>query len=217
VQRKNLSGFARLRAILWQRSLRLTEAWYLGRYGWYWRLRRHLARAFSTVDLHSTGRLENQGDIFGETPVLTLTKLLEVASALEPEHPRRFVDLGSGRGLLPLAASFLGYEAYGFEKEADWVGRAQTVAKNLGASVRFEAQDFLEVELPTPALFFTVGTAFPPQFKEELLQVFSGLGAESLIITGDWELPASFEGLWEGRLPVDWGVITFRVYRAPTM
>lgn len=215
MQRKNLSGFARLRAILWKRSLRLSEAWYLGRHRWYWRLRRHLASEFSKVDLHNTERLENQEDIFGETPVLTLKKLLEVAAALEPRHPRRFVDLGSGRGLLPLAASFLGYEAHGIEKEVDWVGRAQTVAKRLGASAQFEAQDFLEVKLPTPSLFFTVGTAYSPELKEALVEIFSGLGKDSLVITGDWGLPASFERLWEGRLPVDWGVIMFRVYRAP--
>lgn len=214
-QRASLTGFARIRAVLWRRSLLLYESWVLRKHSWYRPLRRRLARAFGLVDLDAASRLVKESDIFGETPALTVATLLGVCERLRPEHPRVFVDLGSGRGLACLVAASLGYRSSGLEKEADWVLKAGKVARDLDLPAEFFAADFLDHEWPSPSLVFTVGTAYSSRLKEQLAQRFLALASGTLFLVGDWDLSAEFVPLWEGRLPVEWGVISFGLWQVP--
>lgn len=212
-QRARLKGFRRLRAILWPRSVRLVECLSLGHKGWYWKLRWSLFRGFSGIDPHAQERLDDQADIFGETPILTIVKLLELARGLVDVCPEHFVDLGSGRGTACFAAANLGFQALGLEKEKLWVERDQAISESLELSAEFRCQDFLRAAWPEPAVVFTIGTAFSPELRRDLGQRLGELPRESLVVTGDWDLGSGFEELWAGRLPVDWGTIQFRILR----
>jgi len=212
VQRANLKGFSRLKAVLWPRSVRIAEICSLGHFSWYWRLRWNLWRGFSGIDLHDSSRLSGVADIFGETPILTVVRLIELARRLAPGHAQYFVDLGSGRGTTCLAAAALGYRGLGFEKETDWAKRSNAVAGKLAQECRFVQADFLLEPWPKSCVVFVVATAFDEELRSRILQRFHDLDAGSLLIAGDWALPG-LEELWSGRLPVDWGVIPFALYR----
>ena len=212
VQRARLKGFARLRAIMWRRSLRLYEAWSLRHLSWPRGLRKKLDSQFANSALDDPGRCERPSDIFGETPILTLLKLLEVTDAVRPHHPTHFVDLGSGRGLSCLVAASLGYTALGYEKESDWCEKATLVSQQLSLNARFQAGDFFQHDWPSQAVYFLVATAFPQDLRDDLERRFLDLDSTSLFVVGDWSLSSDFDTLWQGRLPVDWGVIPFGVY-----
>lgn len=214
VQRARLSGFAKLRAIMWRRSLRLYEAWSLRHLAWPRVLRRKLALQFANSSLHDPERCQKPSDIFGETPILTLVKLLEVIDAVSPVHPAEFVDLGSGRGLTCLVAASMGYSALGYEKESAWCEKATLVSQQLSLSARFQDGDFFAHDWPSKAVYFLVATAFPQTLREELERRFLELDSGSLFVVGDWKLSSDFEALWQGKLPVDWGVIPFVIYRS---
>ena len=214
VQRARLTGFAKLRAILWRRSLRLYELWSLRHLAWPGPLRRKLALQFANASLDDPQRCEKPSDIFGETPIVTLVKLLEVVEAVWPGHPKDFVDLGSGRGLTCLAAAAMGYKALGYEKEKNWCEKASLVSQELGLGARFQEGDFFAHDWPGQAVYFLVATTFSEELREELERRFLELDSRSLFVVGDWSLSSHFETVWQGNLPVDWGVIPFGVYRS---
>jgi SAM-dependent methyltransferase len=212
VQRARLTGFARLRAIFWRRSLRLYEAWALRRRPWVRSLRKELRREFSSIDTDDASRLTQRADIFGETPILTVVKLLELAGGFGPT-PDVFWDLGSGRGTTCLTAANCGFRAIGIEKEADWVRRAENIAQRLNLQASFLCADFLEADWPRNAVVFVVATAFPSELRKSICERVASLEPGSLLIAGDWTGLEQLELLWQGPLPVDWGAIPFSLYR----
>lgn len=213
-QRASLRGFARLKAILWRRSLWLYQEWKLWGAPWYRPLTRALRRASANLDLFSKARVHGDADHFGETPILTMAHLLALAQACLPEPPSLFVDLGCGRGVTCLTAASLGWSAVGFEKEAAWVGAASRVASELALDARFESGDFLQREWPEVALYLVVATAFPEEMRAQLAPRLSALGRRAAVLTADWELPCDqFERLWGGTLPVEWGMADFALFR----
>lgn len=215
VNRAQLSGFARIRAILWRRSLRFWEAWTLGRHSWYWKLAWQTRRAFSGISFHEASRLEKDEDIFGETPLLTVVHLLKICRSLSPE-PSSFVDLGSGNGTPCFAADRMGFDAIGMEKEAAWVAACSEVAAALKWDCRFVCGDFLEQKWPSPAVYFIVATALGPELKNQLNERFENLDKNSFLIWGGDSPPQCLQTAWQGRLPVDWGIIDFRILTSGT-
>jgi precorrin-6B methylase 2 len=143
--------------------------------------------------------------------LLTVMSLLQLAKTMEP--PKEFLDLGAGRGGVTLAAACCGFQATGVELEADWVERARRVAERLQVPATFRKADFIETEWPDSAVVFVVATAFAPELRQAILEKVLGLADGSLLIAGDWTDIESLERYWTGRLPVDWGVIPFAVYR----
>lgn len=212
-QRSELKGFTRLRAILWSRSLQLTEMLELGHHGWYWKLKFQLWRGFRGLELHATDRVATSADIYGSTPLLTLVKLLELCRRQAPDHPRSFLDLGSGAGQLVLGAGCLDYSALGLEKETDWVQRAQKVAFQMGLEqCRFQSGDLFTDPWPQSGVVFTVATAFTPSQRAQLAERFRGLSADTLLVLGDMILEEGFTEITKVKLPVDWGIIPFGIY-----
>lgn len=211
LQRSRLRGFARLRAVFWKRSLRLYEWWALRDKAWAQELRRELAREFQGVDPDDPGRVSDSSKVFGETPLLTVMSLLQLAQTLDP--PEEFLDLGAGRGGVTLAAASCGFQATGVELEADWVERARRVAERLQVPANFRKADFMEIEWPESAVVFVVATAFASELRRSILEKVLGLAKGSLLIAGDWTDIEGLERQWTGRLPVDWGIIPFSVYR----
>lgn len=209
VQREQLRGFKRLRAILWSRSVKLWEAWSLTREGWYWSTVWQKQKAFAGISLYDRARVSGDEDIFGETPYLTTIRLLDICTGLNPGHPRCFVDLGSGNGTPCFAASHRGYQAYGYEKEQAWVDACNRVADSLKLNCEFKCVDFLLEDWASPAIYFVTGTAFCTELKARLWERFCSLQPGSLLILAGWEPPEEGEVLWKGRLPVYWGVIDF--------
>ncbi len=217
-QRAALRGFARFKAVLWRRSLWLYQGWKLWREPWYRSLVQGLGRASASLDLFASARVQAQGDVFGETPILTLRHLLAVAESHLPSCPSTFVDLGCGRGATCLTAACLGWQALGFEKETTWVEAARRVAASLeeaglASEARFEAGDFLQAEWPDEALFLVVATAYPSEMRDEIALRLSGQGQGTAVLTADWELPEEqFVLRWRGTLPVEWGLACFALW-----
>lgn len=145
--------------------------------------------------------------------MLTTIRLLEVAEAKGLGRPSLFVDLGCGRGVTCLTAASLGIPSLGLEQELAWVQAARTVADELGLPARFEAGDFLAADWPSEGLYFVVGTAYPDSMRDEIANRLGLLGIGK-VITGDWSLEGyGYQRLWDGPLPVDWGVARFGVWR----
>lgn len=213
-QRAHLKGFARLKAILWRRSLQLYQGWKLADQPWYPPLVRALKQTTGRLDLFAPERVKRAADVFGETPILTTVSLLRLTEDKLGRPPALFVDLGCGRGVSCLTAASLGITAQGYEQEPAWVQAARKTAAELGLPAAFEEGDFLQAEWPGQALYFIVGTAYPAEMREEIALRLSELGPEVAVITGDWSLPDEvFEPLWRGSLPVDWGIADFTLWK----
>ena len=209
-QRASLRGFARLRAILWRRSLRLYQGWKLADQSWYSPLVRALRQTSSGLDLFSADRVRQDADVFGETPILTTVRLLEFADS-HFGRVSQFVDLGCGRGVTCLTAASLGIPSVGFEREGAWVEAAQRAARQLDLPARFVAGDFMHADWPAEALYLVVATAYPEEMREEIAERLADLGA--CAITADWSLPEpTFRRIWQGKLPVEWGVADFALW-----
>ena len=214
LQRSRLRGFARLKAILWRRSLWLYQTYCLHGTEWYWPLLRALRAGPSQGHLFSRARVKTAADTFGETPILTTVRLLQAIESVYGPLPSPFVDLGCGRGVTCLTAASLGYASVGLEQEADWTVAAQKVADQLTLPAHFQAADLRTAEWPEGGTFLAVATAFPAEMREEILGRWLVQPRDrSLFVTVDWELPVQqFERLWGSRLPVDWGTAQFALW-----
>ncbi len=202
----------RLRAILWRRSLRLYESWYLADFSWHSPLKKAMASAFRKHNLDKQERVHRAADVFGETAILTVVHLLALLEDLVGAKPTLFVDLGCGRGTTCLTAACLGVPALGFEQEAEWVRAAERVVESLAVEASFQCGDFMEAVWPSEGAFFVVGTAYSEAMLEEISGRLSTLRPGSVVITGDWSLKSpGFEILWKGKLPVHWGIASFEI------
>ena len=196
--------------LAWNASICLYELLSLGehRAGW-WRMHRVLRRHFRGMDFDRMA-LEVQGPrpeslAYGETPTSSVLHLLK-HSGLAPG--RRFVDLGSGRGLTVFTACLAGFRASGLEYFAESVERSRLAAADLGLEVDFTVGDFLEAPWPAGDLYYLASSAFGERTRRRLAtRLTEELSAGTLVITLDWVLdPADFEGLNTLPIPVTWGV-----------
>lgn len=212
-QRASLTGFARVRAVMWRRSLRIFEWWRLRREPWFGPLRRELKREFAKMDTFEKERVKTPPDVFGETPILTIVTLLNTLAKLNITATPPFVDLGSGRGVTCLAAASQGWSALGFEQEYSWVRAAQEVARKLSLDAEFRAGDFTQQEWPEQGTFLVVATAFDDDLKATVSSRLRELEI-GVVITVDWALGVdAYNQVWQAPLPVDWGTAHFRIYR----
>jgi SAM-dependent methyltransferase len=199
----------------WACGLSLYELVSLGRHRWWWNLHWTVWREFRGLDIPATVQRhggENPGELaYGETPTVTLTRILELANL---PAGSRVVDLGAGRGLTVLACGLLGYQASGIELLPEYVERSRRAALRLAVGVDFLQGDMLELSWPAGELYLLNSTAFPKTFRDKLLRRLGGIKRKALIATYDWELPAeTFERMVSLRLPVTWGTVLCSVHK----
>jgi protein-L-isoaspartate O-methyltransferase len=182
-----------------------------GHCGWWWKLRWAVWREFRDLDIAAIVGGESADLSYGETPTVTLARILEVA---ELTPGARFVDLGAGRGVTVLAAALMGYSASGLEIVGEYVLRARRAAQRLAVEVEFRQQDFLQGEWPEGDLYLMNSTAFGEDMRDKLTERLRELGSQSMIVTYDWSLdPTHFEEQNALRLPVTRGTVMCRFFR----
>lgn len=175
-----------------------------------------MARHFLGSDPTGLARKHQQevtdGLAYGETPPVTVHRLLRLL--LEVPRGSTFVDLGCGRGLPVLTAASLGYPSLGVELLEGHLDAPRRVATALGLPATFLVGDFLDAPVPEGDVYLVASTAFPQSVRERLEQRLGRSNPGSLIVTQDWTLAGpEFQSGAEVRLPVDWGIATFRTYR----
>lgn len=165
-------------------------------------------REFRHLDLTTVVDRSFQEMSYGETPTVTLARLLELAK-LEPES--RILDLGAGRGGALLAAALMGYRVAGIEIVEEYVAGARRVATSLGLQIDFRTGDILQDKWPDADLVLLNSTAFPSQMRAQLAARLSKVNAT--IVTYDWELDGEhFQQTEALRLPVTRGTVLCRLY-----
>jgi SAM-dependent methyltransferase len=172
---------------------------------------------FLPLDIYLQGKPLNRpfGDFrFGETPWFTGRQLLAWAE-VGPEDV--FYDLGCGRGkMVFLAALDRGCRAVGIELLPGYVRIARKIAARLRLSrVRFERQDFSDVNLAEASVVFVAGSIFSPTTRtllEDLLEQLSP-GAQWLSVSWPTRHPA-LELVGQREFLFSWGrerVFRYRV------
>ncbi|MCA9795356.1 MAG: class I SAM-dependent methyltransferase [Candidatus Eremiobacteraeota bacterium] len=210
LQRSSLRGFARIRAILWERSLGFYEWLCLARFDWWWKLRKAVRAAFRDCDPIDLANRYYPELVYGETPAVTVYTLLD---SIELPAALRLVDLGCGRGWVSLTAASMGYSALGIDLVPEYLERARQVARQLDLAAEFVEGDLAELELPEGELYWVSATALPESVKQHLAQALSGRPAGTLVVCQDWSPGSPLERIWQVRLPVSFGVSTFEVWR----
>ena len=79
--------------------------------------------------------------------------LRELARVSEAEIPRSFLDIGTGSGILAIAAAKLGYspvDAFDFDPAAVRIARANARANGVAAKIRFSRADITRLPLHGP-------------------------------------------------------------------
>lgn len=139
-----------------------------GRSSWWWRLRWAMIRAWpGQTPLGVVRRegpdsgLSSEDLVYGETLPGTAFDLLE---ALEVGPRDVVVDLGCGRGVVPLVAGLVfGAQAVGLEALEGFVTRGRRTAEILGLdAVEFQKGDFRKGPLPPGTVYFLAGTCLQP-------------------------------------------------------
>lgn len=209
--------FGPLGSLSWNASIWLTEWARLRKEPWWWDLRRALKQEFADLDPHQlVQRLRGKQHIgslaFGETPCLSVLKILETAQL---EAGARLVDLGSGRGLPCLTASARGFPSLGLEYFAVYTERSTRIAKSLELPATFLSGNLLSRPLPPAQLYLISATAFPESFRAQLQQHLHQAPSNCWIVTQDWILDPPFVVTRMQQLPVSWGVARFVYHQKP--
>lgn len=210
VQRAGLRGFARIRAVLWERSLGFYEWFCLARFEWWWKLRRAMRQAFRDCDPIELANRYYPDLVYGETPPVTIYSLLD---SIELPAALRLVDLGCGCGWVSLTTASMGYSAVGVDLVPEYLERARQVAAQLGLAAEFVEADLAGLDLPEGNLYWVSATALPEPVKAHLAQALSARPVGTLAVCQDWSPGPPLERIWQVRLPVSFGISTFEVWR----
>lgn len=192
-----------------------------GRSSWWWRLRLALVRAWlgssplQVIAREGPGSGLGEGDlVYGETLPGTAFELLEL---LEVGPGDIVVDLGCGRGVVPLVAGLaFGARAVGLEALEGFVERGERTARALSLEkVSFQQGDFRVGRLPEGTAYFLAGTSLEPASWSAVTRrlaavAWPGVRAASLsqaLPEQDWEL------LGTRRMPFSWGPATVFLHR----
>lgn len=181
-----LTGFGNF---FYNAGLLTKEAFSLGLRPWWWKMR--LAGFFlylkdppHRVILREKAALTAADEdlIYGETPPLTMKKLLEQIRAA-PEDV--FYDLGCGRGLTVLtAARVYNMTAVGADLIPTFIERARKINKMLKTSeADFILSSFLDVDLSRATIVYTASTTFSEETMQALAEKLKALKAGARVIT----------------------------------
>ncbi|MHB2020915.1 MAG: methyltransferase domain-containing protein [Candidatus Xenobia bacterium] len=193
-------------------GLEAKEVARLGGHGWWWRLRLALGRHYVfdspyriVVQEGAATGLDESCLIWGETPCLTLQRMLEQVQA-KPEDV--FYDLGCGRGLTTLYANMAtGMRSIGLEVLPGFVRKAQATATALHLSnVTFRVADLRTQDISGGSIYLIAWTTFPEALLDSLTRRFEALPAGTRVIT----LTHPIRSAWYAQkgtetLPFSWG------------
>lgn len=202
----------------WVASRTAVEAARFGARGWWWRLRLALAAEWAgrsplQVIAREQGDLSESDVVYGETLPGTAYDLLR---ALEVGPQDCVVDLGCGRGVVPLVAGLaFGAKAVGVDALPGYIAHATRTTERLGlANVSFRVADFRREPLPKGTVYFLAGTTLEdPSWRavtERLARARPGTRAASLsqaLPKEQWQL------LRQVRMPFSWGLATVYLHR----
>lgn len=196
-------------ALTWNLTLYLSELYQLHRQGWWWQLKRGLKQEFADLDpnkmvYNMRGQYHVDSLAFGETPVLTVLKILDT---LKLPKGSTICDLGAGRGVPCLVAAALGYKTIGLEYFAVYTERAQRIAKQMGIDATFVSGSFLSKPLPEADVYLVSATAFPEETRAQLKEKLDEQA--QVIVAQDWILGPPWEHERMQKLPVSWGTAQF--------
>lgn len=192
-----------------------------GRTSWWWRLRLALARAWlGDSPLRVLARegpssgLDEEDLVYGETLPGTAFELLEL---LEVRRGDCLVDLGCGRGVVPLVAGLaFGARAVGLEALEGFVRRGRRAVRLLDLDrVSFLQGDFRVGRLPRGSVYFLAGTSLGPSSWTAVTRRLAavarpGVRAASL----SQPLPAEdWEDLGSLSMAFSWGRATVFLHR----
>ncbi len=160
--------------IFYSLGLSIVEMLTFGKYFWWWKLHGLLFFSYLSDGPYLITKREGkrapvlaQNLIYGETPCLTIKKILEEANIQPTDH---FVDLGCGRGLIVLFVNlYFQIPTTGVEIIPTFIRRAEVISKTLGLTkIRFIKENLSWITLEQVGrgtIFYLAGTTF----QEELL------------------------------------------------
>ena len=114
-----------------------------------------------------------------------------------------------------MSSAALGWDVLAVEYLAEFLKRSDPVCKKMHLSVDWVQGDFLKLPLPPADIIHTAATAYPDDFRKQLLQKFlsEGTPRQGFLIQ-DWIMEDDrFEVLAGFRLPVTWGSSYFALHR----
>lgn len=202
----------------WVASRTAVEASRFGTRGWWWRLRLALAAEWAgqtplQVIAREGGEMSESDLVYGETLPGTAFDMLR---ALEVTRQDCVVDLGCGRGVVPLVAALaFGARAVGVDALPGYTAHAARTAERLGlTTVTFRTADFRTGRLPKGTVYFLAGTTLEdPSWRavtERLARTPEGTRAASLsqpLPKEHWQL------LQQAKMPFSWGPSTVYLHR----
>ncbi len=202
----------------WLASLSLYDTLLMGDKSWWWRLHFRLLKAYRGWDpgrvLQALPEAERSETFrYGEAPASSVRRALEMCRRHFPQA-RTLADMGAGRGVMAVTASFMDWEVLAVEYLGEYLTRSVPVTESLHCSVEWVQADFMKMEIPATDILHTAATAYPPEFRAALAQKYeaecrTGQG----ILTQDWRLEGPrFEVLESLRLPVTWGTADFTLH-----
>lgn len=203
----------------WLASLSLYDTLLMGDKSWWWRLHFRLWKAYRGWDPGvMLGALpeEERSETFryGEAPASTSRSALELCRRHFPQA-HTLADLGAGRGVMAVTASFMDWQVLAVEYLSEYLTRSVPVTESLLCSVEWVQADFMKMDVPEAEILHTAATAYPEPFRRALEAKFEaecrpGQG----LLTQDWRLEgARFQHLETLRLPVTWGTADFVLHR----
>lgn len=202
----------------WVAARTTVEAARFGASPWWWRLRLALAAEWAgqtplQVIAREQGGLSDEDVVYGETLPGTAVDLLRRVGVGPGD---RVVDLGCGRGVVPLVAGlFFGARALGVEALPGYVERARRAALRLGLpGVEFQVADFRSEPLPPGTVYFLAGTCLEEgSWRAVTARLATAApGARALSLSAP--LPEEQWHLLERvRMPFSWGPATVYLHR----
>ena len=192
-----------------------------GRRAWWWRLRLALAGAW--IGASPSGVVSQEGAasglsqedlVYGETLPGTAFDLLE-RLGVGPQDV--VVDLGCGRGVVPLVAGLaFGARGVGIEALGGFVERARRAVQALALpGVEFRQEDFRTGRLPQGTVYFLAGTSLEPASWSAVTRgLAAGAAPGARAASLSQPLPASdWEELGSSAMPFSWGRATVYFHR----
>ena len=148
---------------------------------------------------------KNDDFIYGETPLLTLDRILNDAGVTSDDV---FVDLGCGRGLT-LFGAYLSknMKCVGIDLIEPFIKKGKKIALELKTDkIEFITNDITTYDFSTGNVFFIAGTTFDEELINKVAKKLSKVKANTKIISLSQKINAeNFKVMWKKKYQFSWG------------